>query len=210
MNTRTIIKIIVGLAVAAFLLYNSVYITSLTEHNEQLKAQVFDPTQAIEHFWKEAPAELSEKAVELAAFDQLLAANPKELAEKYGRTLGISAPYSVLVKGTAEIAEHKDECITLRLESPVQYDIRTKSIFSNSMREASGFFDLDKFETTMDFNLIAIEINNRIVKDITIPVEAQLTPGTIVEFVGAADINLRKLPVKSVEIIPIVLKTVQP
>lgn len=194
----------------AFLLYNSVYITSLTERNEQLKAQVFDPVQAIEHFWLEAPEELSAKALELTAFDQLLAANPQELAEKHGRTLGIGAPYSVLVKGMAEIGERQEECIGLRLESPVRYSICTNSIFSNTMREASGYFDLDKFETTMDFNLVAMEINNRIVKEVIAPIEAQLTPGTKVEFVGATDINLRKLSVASVEIVPLVLKTVQP
>lgn len=210
MNTRKIIYSIVGLAFAAFLLYHSVYFTSLSERNEILKAQEFDPTQAVEAFWKEAPVKLQEKALNLTAFDQELSENAEELAKKHGNTLGIGAPYSLLVKGKAGIARVNDETVILHFDSDIEYTIRTGCIFSNTLREASGYFDLDKFETTMDFNLVAIEINNRIVSEIIAPVKPQLVPGSTVEFLGAADINLRRLPVTSIEIIPIQLQIVQP
>lgn len=209
MNKKKIIYIILGVVAAVFLLYHSVYFMSLTERMEQLKGQIFDPSQAIETFWKEAPEKLSEQAIDIASFDALLSENPQELAEKHGRTLGIGAPYSILIKGTAEIAEIKDEVVKLHWDSKVNYGIRIGSIFSNTMREASGYFDLDKFETTMDFNLVAIEINKRIVDEVTTPLVGELAPGVKVEFVGATDLNLRKLPVTSFDIIPIKLNIVK-
>jgi len=210
MNKKKIIYIILGIVAVVFLLYHSVYLMSLSERTEQLKARTFDPEKAVDLFWQEAPEKLPKEAVDLIVLDEQLRKNPQETAQKYGKTLGIGAPYSVLVKGTAEIESVQDELVKLRLNSDIDYSIRTGSIFSNTIREASGYFDLDEFETTMDFNLVAIEINNRIVREIIVPIGMQLIPGARVEFVGASDINLRRLPVTSVEIIPIRLKIVYP
>lgn len=200
----------VTLVVAAFLLYNSVYITSLSERREEVKAQVFDPTQAIEVFWEKGVEELQAKALHIQTFDRLLSQNPTELAKKHGNTLGIGAPYSLLIKGKAVITKVENEIAILQFDSKTNYQIRIGSIFSNTVREASGSFDLDQFETTMDFNLVAIEINDRIVKDILTPLDGQLIPGATVEFVGATDIDLRRLPMRIVEIIPIQLQIKQP
>jgi len=210
MNTRKIIYSLTGLIIAAFLLYNSVYLTRLSERNKILQTHTFDPKQAVDEFWKDAPEKLQEKALDMIAFDQQLSENTRQLAEKYGKTLGIGAPYSLLVKGKAVIAKVNDETITLSFDSQIPYSIRTGYIFSNTVREASGHFNLDEFDTTMDFNLIAVEINQRIVKEIIAPVKSQLIKGNTIEFLGAVDINLRRLPVRSIEILPLQLLIIQP
>lgn len=207
---RKIIQWGAGLVVAAFLLYNSVYITSLSERQEAINAQIFDPARAIDTFWETGVEELQEKALHMQEFDQLLSLNPTELIGKHGNTLGIGAPYSILIKGEAIIAKVENEIVTLQSDSRTSYQIRIGSIFSNTVREASGHFNLDEFETTMDFNLIAIEINDRIVKDIITPLYSRFIPGAMVEFVGATDVNPRQLPMKAVEIIPIQLQIKQP
>lgn len=210
MNKKKYVYIVLGVIAVCFLFYHSVYFTSLSERKELLNAQIFDPKNAIEQFWKEAAVSLPEKAVELTAFDAGVTNNATELALNHGRTLGIGAPYSILLKGVAAIKEVKDEVAILQTNGEIRYSIRLSSIFSNTVREASGYFDLDAFETTMDFNLVAIEVNDRIVKEVINPVVQEIRQGAIVEFIGAADLNLRKLPVTSVEIIPIQLKIVQP
>ena len=211
MNRKKVISIVTGSIVVLFLLYHSVYFTSLTERMEQLNAQLFDPQKAIDLFWKEAPEKLLEKAIDLSVFDELLHSNPQELAEKYGKTLGIGAPHSILVQGTVRITEITDEWLKFQLGDKEDYYIRTGFIFSNTVREASGYFDLDKFETTMEFNLVAMEINQRIVKEVVDPIAPQLIPSTAIHFLGATDIYPNKPPIhSSVEIIPIQLTIVQP
>lgn len=210
MKTRKIAYHILGLAVAALLLYHSVYFTSLSEHKAMMAELVFDPTRAVEAFWKEAPAEMQEKALDLATFDRQLHENAQQLAQQQGNTLGIGAPYSILIKGKAEVERVEDETAILRFDSDVTYVIRTGYIFSNTVREASGYFDLDRFETMMDFNLVALEINSRIVSTVIEPIKPQLVPGSTVEFLGAVDIDLRRIPTTSVEIIPVQLQCLQP
>jgi predicted lipoprotein len=210
MNAKKIISGALIVIIAAFLLYNSVYFMSLPEYREQQKVLNFNPVNAIEFFWADVPGKLPEKAIDLQYFDELLTKSPQELAGKHGKTLGIGAPHSLLLKGIVEIKEIQDDLVKFHLNDDIDYSIRIRSIFSNTVREASGYFELDRFETTMDFNLIALEINNRIVQEIINPVIPQLIPGALMEFVGAADINLKKLPVATVEIIPLQLKIIQP
>lgn len=210
MNRMKIIYRVVGIVIVVILLYNSVYCMSLSEKTRQLQSQSFDPAAAIESFRKEGAEQLSDKAIDLEYFDELVIENPHQLAEKYGKTLGIGAPYSILVKGFSVIQGTGDEVVYIGLDTSINYSIRTGSVFSNTIREASGYFDLDDFETTMEFNLLTIEINHHIIDQVISPVVSQMVPGATVEFLGAADINLRKLPVTSVDIIPIHLRIIQP
>jgi len=213
MKTKQIIITVVIVAIIAFLLYNSVYIMSLTEREEQLKSQTFDPEAAIKQFRTESAALMAEKALALDEFDRLLVNNPEELIENHGNTLGIGAPYSIVVSGEAEIIDISDEL--LKITSPdisgnVEYFIRISSIFSNTIREASGMFALDKFETTMDFNLVTLELNSYVENEVVEPVRQQFTKGAKVTFTGAADVSLKKLPVKNIEIVPVKLMLTMP
>jgi predicted lipoprotein len=209
---KKIIITIVSIAVVIFLIYNSVYFTSLSAHKAELEAAMFNPKEAIETFWNAGRDSLWNKAEDLGTFNTNVQKDATATAHKYGHTLGIGAPYSLLIKGKARIATVDKDKELIRLDVPgsITYYIRTGSIFSNTVREASGYFDLDKFETTMDFNLVAMAINSRIQKEVINPVAAQLIEGNMVEFLGATDINLKQIPVNSVEIIPLRLKIITP
>lgn len=201
---KTIIYTTVGAIFAVFILYNSIYFMSLSERNKQIKAQKFDPTDAVNTFWEDVNAQkIENEAVDVADFREQLSDNPQDLIKTKGKTLGIGAPYSVLIKGKARIKEVDEEFIKLDIDDVTDYVIRIKYIFTNTVREASGYFNLDEFETTMDFNLVAIEINNRIIQQTVAPVASQLLPNTYIEFVGAVDLNPNKQAAKSLEIIPI-------
>lgn len=210
MNRKIIIYCVVGLIITVFLLYHSVYFTSLEEHRKELAGATFDPVKAITQFWEEGPEKLAVEALSLNEFDKLLAENPQKMVPEFGKTLGIGAPYSFLIKGEVRIKEVKNDEIILYAPGEISYAIRTRFIFSNTVREASGYFDLDKFETTMEFNMVAMEINKHIEQQVIAPELSYLKPEAIVAFLGAADINLRHFPVTSVEIVPIRLNVFKP
>lgn len=208
MNRKKAIYTVAGIAVGAFCLYHSVYITSLSARNEELMRQNFKPEQTVAHFWENDLEGLLEKAVELRTFDSLLVRNPQSLAQSYGKTLGIGAPYSIIVRGTGTIDSIGNERIYLHPVSapepggkPRVYAIQTAFIFSNTVREASGAFHIDDFENTMDFNLISAELNRRIVEEVAAPMAEKLKPGEQVDFYGAADVH----PGKAVPVVMVVV-----
>jgi predicted lipoprotein len=203
MKKKTIIRLLAGIAVAAFLLYHSIYITPLAERKAALQAAVFNPQHAIDRFWAKAPALMKAQAVDLTKVGDYA---PQELATRFGHTLGIGAPYSICLTGTAKIVETDGDVVRLDVPGEVPYYLRTGAIFSNTVREASGQFNIDDYETTMDFNLVALELNRRILQEVIEPVKARLTAGTVVTLTGAADIRPDRLPWKRVEIVPIELK----
>lgn len=208
MNRKKIIATAAGVVIGLVCIYNSVYFTNLTERREELARQNFSPAQLVDQFWNEELDNTTQRAIGLNMFDSLLVTNPTELYEKYGKTLGIGAPSSVLVKGEAVIDSVGEEKFTIRPVGKARYAVQTSFIFSNTIREASGDFSIDDFENTMDFNMISAEINKRIVDNIVGKVKDQLVPGASVEFWGAADVNLKKIPITSIEIVPLKLKVV--
>ena len=204
MSRKTIIRLIAGVIALAVCVYFSIYVENLTEHRAKLAAQTFSPEQMLDKFWNEDLDRLFDEAIDLDTFQAILAQNPQELIEKHGRTLGIGAPYSFIVKGRYPVGETTDESVSLFTPSSrFRYKMLTNHIFSNTVREASGSFHIDDFENTMDFNTISAEINNRIVTDIVGPVKNQLQDGTLISFYGAVDVHPRKLDQTDFEIVPL-------
>ena len=118
----------------------------------------------------------------------------------YGRTLGIGAPYSMAVKGEGTVKAADGETITLAEDG---ITLRTSMIFGNSVREASGFFGIDDYENTMDFNLISSDINSRLEESFA---GRGFVPGQKIRYAGVMDVDPRKPLPSAFEVIPVKLE----
>ncbi len=165
----------------------------------------FDPTEQVEHFWNEELAALlvGDRVVEVDLFCQELKNNRQLLIDRYGLTLGIGAPYSLLLGGEFTVAEVGEELTTLRTEAGVTLLMRTAYIFGNTVREATGAFSIDDYENTMDFNRIASELNDRVVERIVAPAEELLRVGSRLRVVGALDLSPKGQADEVFELIPL-------
>lgn len=196
---KRIINIIIIVIIVVVCVYKSVYIENLTERNNRLAMQSFSPEQIVEKFWAQALDSLLTTALDINTFDSLLKANPKELASKHGKTIGIGFPYSIFVKGNRKIESFENEQIVVKSK----YAIVCGKNFSNTIREASGYFDIDAFQNTMDFNKVSSEINSRISQDIVTPVMPELKIGSRINFYGAVDIYPDRVSENSIKIVPL-------
>ena len=165
----------------------------------------FDPTEQVEHFWNEELAALlvGDRVVEVDLFCQELKNNRQLLIDRYGLTLGIGAPYSLLLGGEFTVAEVGEELTTLRTEAGATLLMRTAYIFGNTVREATGAFSIDDYENTMDFNRIASELNDRVVERIVAPAEELLRVGSRLRVVGALDLSPKGQADEVFELIPL-------
>lgn len=165
----------------------------------------FDPTEQVEHFWNEELPTLlvGDRVVGVDLFCQELKNNRQLLIDRYGLTLGIGAPYSLLLGGDFTVAEVGEELTTLRAEAGATFLMRTAYIFGNTVREATGAFSIDDYENTMDFNSIASELNDRVVERIVAPATDLLQAGNSLRVVGALDLTPKGPADEVFELIPL-------
>lgn len=169
----------------------------------------FDPTEQVEHFWNEELGVLlvGDRVVGVDLFCQELKNNRQLLIDRYGLTLGIGAPYSLLLGGEFTVAEVGEELTTLRTEAGASFLMRTAYIFGNTVREATGAFSIDDYENTMDFNSIASELNDRVVERIVAPAEELLRVGSRLRIVGALDLTPKGPADEVFELIPLSIQS---
>lgn len=198
---KRVIKAIAWCVVVVIILALSLKVERLDERT----TAEFDPREQVEHFWNEAlPALLiGDRVVGVELFCQALKNNRQLLIDRYGLTLGIGAPYSLLVGGAFTVTEVGEELTTLRTEAGATFLMRTAYIFGNTVREATGAFSIDDYENTMDFNRIASELNDRVVERIVAPAEELFQAGNRLRVVGAIDLSPKGPADEVFELIPL-------
>ena len=174
---------------------------------DQRASETFDPTQDIEAFWSDELPELLQgyRVVDADLFRAELKNNRKLLVDRYGSTLGIGAPYSMLLGGEFEVVAVGEELTHIRTAQGAEFDLRTNYIFGNTVREATAAFSIDDYENTMDFNLVSSELNRRIIEQVIAPQRDQLAVGVRLQVVGAIDLPQEGLPKGRFELIPLTL-----
>ena len=176
---------------------------------DERTTQTFDPAKELEIFWSEELPKLlqSDRIVDADLFRAELKNNRKLLVDRYGSTLGIGAPYSMLIGGEFEVVQVGEELTLIRTAQGAEFDLRTAYIFGNTVREATALFSIDDYENTMDFNLVSSELNRRIQQAIIDPQREALIEGVRLQLVGALDLPQEGLPKGRFELIPLTLKT---
>lgn len=174
---------------------------------DQRASETFDPNQDIEAFWNDELPELLQgyRVVDADLFCAELKNNRKLLVDRYGSTLGIGAPYSMLLGGEFEVVAVGEELTHIRTAQGAEFDLRTNYIFGNTVREATAAFSIDDYENTMDFNLVSSELNRRIIEQVIAPQRDQLAVGVRLQVVGAIDLPQEGLPKGRFELIPLTL-----
>jgi predicted lipoprotein len=209
MTAKKIIGLALALTAAGFVLYHSVYVENLAERRQKAMLKNFDPQQLVSYFWENEKDSILSKSVDFALFNDLLNANYALLAEQHGRKASVGDNTCFLVCGTAKVEQVSDKSISFACGS-TRYTIPCRLIFSNTARDALGYFKIEDFENSMDYNTVSTELNRRVVEEVIGSKCASLQAGATIEFVGAVDVNSDRLPLQEAEIIPLKLEIVSP
>jgi predicted lipoprotein len=201
---KKVLIVLITILISAFVIYRSVYFEKLDAKKQRDLMKNFNPKELVDYFWKNQLENVLKTAIALNEFDSLVKVNPLLLAKKYGKTVGISSNYCVLVKG--EVKVKKDELGNLAVlwDGNAEYTIVAKYIFSNTVRDASGCFNVDNFQNTMDFNAVSAELNKRILKEVIANKADSLSDGSKISFAGAIEVNTESVA-KKLEIVPLKL-----
>jgi len=202
------IKISLISLIAIVALYSSVYFEKLNIRKERVSIRDFNPRDKAEYFWDNGLEPILQSAIDLKLFDSQLVNNPESLINRYGKAIGITSTYSFLVKSTAHQVSPNAEEIPVKIQnSHSEYSLQIKYIFGNAARDATGYFHIDDFENTMDFNAISTELNRLIVEKEIVKLDS-IPIGETITFIGALEINSEIIPDK-ITIIPLKLEAVR-
>ena len=200
------ISIIALIAIAA--LYNSVYFEKLDAKKLKDTMKIFNPKEKAIYFWDNDLDELLTSAIDLKLFDSLLADNSEKLISHHGKAVGITSSYCFLVSGVTKQTSLDSEEIPVELtDSNIEYSLQIKYIFSNAARDATGYFNIDDFENTMDFNALSTELN-KLVLDREVSKLDSLSEGETIKFIGALEVNSENVP-KQIGIVPLKIEAVR-
>jgi predicted lipoprotein len=187
----------------AITVYNSVYFEKLSDKNEKEGIKNFNSKEVVDYFWKNKLDETLKSSIELKSFDSLLTTNPKVLFEQRGKTVGITSNCSFLIKGSAKINGTISEKISIVVaDGKMKYNLMTNHLFGNTARDAVGYFKIDDFKNTMDFNAVSTELNSLILKEVITSKIGLMHPGNLINFVGALDVSTRGIQ-KEFDIVPL-------
>lgn len=197
-------KIIILTAAAFAAVYFSFYTENLTERQKREEMSRYNPEQLVNKIMKDSLASLEQKALSISMLAEGIKNNAEEFAKTHGKVLGIGSPVFYIVKGECHDAKLADGEEIHATADGMSIKIPIKHIFGNNARDASGWFNIDNFKNTMDFNAVSAEMNKYITKETAgfkMPAEGQT-----VTFVGAVAVPPHSSDISTLEITPYILK----
>lgn len=197
-------KIIILTAAAFAAVYFSFYTENLTERQKREEMSRYNPEQLVNKIMKDSLASLEQKALSISMLAEGIKNNAEEFAKTHGKVLGIGSPVFYIVKGECNDAKLADGEEIHATADGISIKLPIKHIFGNNARDASGWFNIDNFKNTMDFNAVSAEMNKYITKETAgfkMPAEGQT-----VTFVGAVAVPPHSSDISTLEITPYILK----
>lgn len=199
-------KYIPLIAIVVFLSYHSCYFERLDSAKEREENKAFDHAEYAQGFWNNKLMKSLDRAVDAKVLLGLLKTDMGRAHEQYGRTLGIGSNYYYLLGGVGKVVSIGEDGVFISMETPESHPdiiIATRYIYGNAVRNASGLVNVDEFPSSRDFNTISEEINKIVTTRVLPPFLKGAGEGSIVKFVGAAEIKKDEPDIHPLRVIPV-------
>ena len=158
---KKVIKYVIFAALFFVALWFSFYTEPLSVRKEREALKQYKPEQLVEHYWSTGLQDLEANALDVASFVNALQTDAQTLREKSGHILGIGSNVCYVLKGDAENVSFSDNEFHFKMNG-IDFKVPAKYIFGNTARDACGWFNIDDFQNTMDFNAVSACMNQRI------------------------------------------------
>lgn len=174
---KRLLYVVLALAALAF----SFSVENLTEHKRQDEFKYLDPDRLVERLMRDSLQSLENRAVTME--DLAAGVGDESFSREHGRVLGIGSPTFYVIKGKCDNATVDGEAIHATVGG-IELIIPLRYIFGNTARDASGWFNIDEFQNTMDFNSVSAAMNAYIATHVR-----DFSPNGEVSFLGAVAVK---------------------
>ncbi len=196
-----------------------------------IKSETFDPVAYVNGIWssKLIPA-FNDKSVDLPTILVEIKPDAKghvtkselvPVAKQYGLITAGEAD-EFMVKGTGQVVSVDTSTnmgsMAIQLNGysgPIKVNVYIGPIIpadDTSIRDAVGFIQFGDFQDQTQYGKVAVEINNRVIKDVVSPLDLKNIKGKTVTFEGAFTVrtfNLVVIDLSEINIVPIMITVEQ-
>lgn len=198
---KTIMKYAIVAIVLVVAVMASFRTENLTEKLRREQMTQHSTAEIVEAMFRDSIATLPDKAVTVR---QLLdGIGDDAFVAAHSRVLGIGSPSFYVVKGELEAPTFVDDELRAVIDG-VEITIPLRYIFGNTARDASGWFCIDDFRNTPDFNAVSAEMNHYIRTTVTDSASQKFSDVQTLTFVGATSVSDKQLT--RLTVIPYILK----
>lgn len=176
-------KIILCVILAIMALWGAFYTENLMEKQRREQLAELKPDELVGMMMRDSLATLEARAITLKQLKE--GYQEESFAKQHGCVLGIGSPTFYIIKDECHHATIADEEIHAVAEG-IQITIPLKYIFGNTAREASGWFNIDDFQNTTDFNTVSAAMNAYIARQVK---DFSVGDGGNVEFLAGVAIQ---------------------
>lgn len=150
-------------------------------------AGAVDVAAAAAKFWNEQLP--SARADDAAVVAGALRSDATAAIKRHARIVGLGAAY-FFVSGEGRIVTTERNRVRLVLgdaaDAPM-VELQTGPIFGNTVRDATGLLDVNRFSSLQDFNSLAAELNQRVESLVLPALRERARVGARVVFTGGAE-----------------------
>lgn len=179
------------------------HVVPLDQSNASTGDEPFDASEEIETFWREQLPAVIAGAV---AVEQLQAArreDPSAAADRFGHRLGLGGRACYLVSGIGEVQNLTARSVEIQTAGGDRVVIGLGPVFGNTIREASGVFDVNEFANSQEFNALSTELNQRIEDRVLSSLREESEVGRRIRFVGGVEISDTDAIGKPLKLVPL-------
>lgn len=187
--------------------YNSIEIKPL---NEVVRTgQKFDAAAYARTYLTKTLPPAFQKATPITDLVTALATDKNKTFNDLSHAVAIGNIRHFLVRGEGTVSKINEDDVVLLVKNgdkSLTINIATEFIYGSSIRDAAGLFDIKQFTNNADVNNIAAEINKIIKMTVVPPFKQQVKVGSVVQFMGALEMNQEHPQLDDFEVLPIELK----
>ena len=131
---------------------------------------------------------------------------PKQIREKFGRTVGVSSSYFLFLRGAGRVISVDSDNIGLSLTNEgdeADLLVPLGPVFGNAVRDGIGLLDSSSYPNAQEFNDISAALNNMVETNVLPHLQRIATVGKRVRFAGCAEVNDEDQDLKPLKLVPI-------
>ena len=182
------------------------HVVPLERAAKEKAAATFDPKAFAEKFWNEQLLTSLDKAVKAEVLLPAIQSNAAEAKGKYSHSVGVSESYTYFIAGAGRVLAVSDDEVSLAVTeggTNAEVSLQTGLLFSNAVRDGTGSLSVNDYPNSQDFNAIS-ESLNRIIEERVLPkLRETAKVGSIISFVGCAEVNDESTDLKPLKVIPV-------
>lgn len=171
----------------------------------RVAATVFDARVFVAEFWTNQLLPACVRATDLRVLLAALQTNPVTAGRQLGRCFGVSRQWYFFVRGVGRVLCVGPDAVALGVDEDPEPDVLIElgPVFGNTVRDATGLLDVNRFPNSQDFNQISAELNRKIETEVLPLVQAGAQPGRIVRFCGCAEVDPESGKLLPLRVIPV-------